>query len=259
MLETTMQAFPRRLGLALTWMIVMAAPGAWAAPTATDIVEHVEATLWGRTLRAVFEMTVTTPSWARTLTMNVTMDRPAMSFVQITAPAKDAGILSLRIGPDMWNYMPAIERTVKIPPSMMLQPWLGSDFSNDDMVKESSLITDYTHRLAGERTEGGVEAYEVELSPKPDAAVVWGGITVLVSKADLLPLAVRFYNERREVVRTLTYSERRSVGGRVIPTRWEMQPADQPGKRTVIVVKSAVYDQPVPANTFSLQNLGRRR
>ncbi|SFU36668.1 outer membrane lipoprotein-sorting protein [Pseudoduganella namucuonensis] len=243
----------------LAALLALPAIGALAAPSASEIVEHYETTIWGKTLRAVFEMTLVTPSWSRTLTMNVTMDRPTKSFVRITAPAKDTGILSLRVGSDMWNYMPAIERVVKIPPSMMSQPWLGSDFSNDDMVKEGSLVTDYTHRMVGERMEGAAAVYEVELLPKPGAAVVWGKINMIASKDNLLPLKVRFFNERNEAVRTLTYTELRKMGGRVIPTRWEMQPADQPGKSTTLVVKSAEYDRPVPADTFSMQNLGRRR
>ena len=87
--------------------------------TASEIVERLETPLWGKTLQAVFEMTVTTPGWTRTLTLNVSMERPSKSFVQVTAPAKDAGILSLRLGSEMWNYMPTIERVIKIPPTMM--------------------------------------------------------------------------------------------------------------------------------------------
>ena len=252
---------PRRRLLALSAALAagVAVPASAALPTASQIVEHVETTLWGRTLQAVFEMTVTTPTWARTLLLNVSIERPAKSFVQVTAPAKDAGILSLRLGSEMWNYLPTIERIIKIPPTMMLQPWLGSDFTNDDMVREGSYITDYTHRLVGERVEGGTAAVEVELLPKADAAVVWGRVLVLVDRAELLPLAVRYFSERGELVRTLHYADRRTLDGRSIPTRWEMRPADQPGKHTTIVVKSATYDRSLPARVFSLQNLGQRR
>ena len=252
---------PRRrlLALCAAGAAGAATPARAAPPAAPQIVEHVESTLWGRTLQAVFEMTVTTPAWARTLLLNVSIERPAKSFVQVTAPAKDAGILSLRLGSEMWNYLPAIERIIKIPPTMMLQPWLGSDFTNDDMVREGSFVTDYTHRLAGDRVESGVAALEVELLPRPDAAVVWGRVLLLVDRAELLPLSVRYFSERGELVRTLHYADRRALDGRDIPTRWEMRPADQPGKHTTIVVKSAAYDRSLPARTFSLQNLGQRR
>jgi outer membrane lipoprotein-sorting protein len=237
---------------------LLAAP-AWAAPSAADIVERFDNLLWGKTLQGRFEMTITTPSWSRSLSMTLWTDRPAKSFVRITAPAKDAGILSLRIGSEMWNYLPGIERTVKIPPSMMLQPWLGSDFTNDDMVKESSIVTDYTHRIVAERAQDGTEVYEIESLPKPEAAVVWGKLSTVVRKNDFVPVSARFFNERGQLVRTLTYSEVRQVGGRSIPTRWEMHPEDQPGKKTTIVVKEAQYDAPIAADVFSLQNLTRRR
>jgi outer membrane lipoprotein-sorting protein len=261
----TCPLLPRRRVLALcaAGAAAVAVPARAAAPsaspTASQIVEHVETTLWGRTLQAIFEMTVATPSWARTLVLNVSIERPSKSFVQVTSPAKDAGILSLRLGSEMWNYLPAIERIIKVPPTMMLQPWLGSDFTNDDMVREGSFTSDYTHRLLGERVESGEATLEVELLPKADAAVVWGRVLLLVDRAGLLPLAVRYFNERDELVRTLRYADRRMLDGRSIPTRWEMRPADHPGKHTTIVVKSAAYDRSLPARIFSLQNLGQRR
>lgn len=235
--------------------IVLAQP----TPFARDIVERVEHRLWGSTLQAVFEMTVTTPSWTRSLVMNVTMERPAKSFLRVTAPAKDAGILSLRLGSDMWSYIPAIERTLLIPPTMRLQPWLGSDFTYDDMVREASYANDYTHRLVSERAEGEMMVYDLELLPKAESAVVWGKVLLTVDRTELLPLQVKFFNERGDLVRTLRYSERRLMGGRMIPTQWEMRPEAQPGKQTTIVVRSAVYDKVIPTGTFTLQNLGQRR
>ncbi|HJV63284.1 MAG TPA: outer membrane lipoprotein-sorting protein [Albitalea sp.] len=238
-------------------LLAMSLP-ARSAPTAAELMEQFDRLLWGRTLQGQFEMVITTPSWSRSLSMELWSQRPARSFVRISAPARDAGILSLRVGSEMWNYLPGIERTVKIPPSMMLQPWLGSDFTNDDMVKESSIVGDYVHRIAGERVEDGVEVVEIESLPKPDAAVVWGRLLTVVRKADGVPLNERFFDERGRLVRTLTYSMVRELGGRAIPTRWEMRPEGQPGKSTTIVVKQASYDAPIAGEVFSLQNLSRR-
>ena len=74
------------------------------------------------------------------------------------------------------NYLPSVERVIKIPPSMMLQPWKGSDFTNDDLVKESSILDDYTHKVVGATAVNGQDAYQVEATPKPDAPVVWGRV-----------------------------------------------------------------------------------
>jgi outer membrane lipoprotein-sorting protein len=223
----------------------------------TTIVERAELALWGKTFQADFDMAIATSTWARTLSLLVKMDRPGKSLLQVAAPAKDAGIASLRIGTEMWNYIPAIERTVKIPPSLMLQPWLGSDFTNDDLVKESSLVNDYTHKVLESPKADGAGRYVVEAMPKPQAAVVWGKI-LYATRADFVPLSQEYYDERGRLVRTLTYSDIRSLDGRDVPTRWEMKPADKPGKSTTITLKSVKYDQPLDAALFSLRTLTRK-
>lgn len=229
----------------------------WAL-SPTDMVERAEDLLWGKTAVGEFDMTISTPDWTRTLSLRAWMDRPAKSFLRISAPAKDAGISSLRIGSEMWNYLPAIERSIKIPPSLMLQPWLGSDFTNDDLVKESSLVTDYTHRLLAEKSVGGHDAWQVEGTPRPNAAVVWGKIVYAIRKNDFVPLRIDYYDERGELIRTLNYSDIRPVNGRTIPTRWEMQPLAKPGKKTTLLIKSITYDKPVDAEIFSLRNLKQK-
>lgn len=227
-------------------------------PSAQDVVNRAQTALWGRTVQAQLTMTVTTPRWERTLTLDAWMDRPRFSFIRILAPAKEAGISSLRIGPEMWNYLPNVERTIKIPPSMMLQPWMGSDFTNDDLVKQNSLVEDYTHRLTGSDTVAGEPVYVVESVPKPDAAVVWGRIVLRVRKADFLPAREEFYDERGTLIRVLTYTDIRVIGGRRIPTKWEMRPIAKPGNATTIVMKRATFDAPISATIFTQRNLTKR-
>jgi len=153
----------------------------------------------------------------------------------------------------MWNYIPAIERTIKIPPSLMLQPWLGSDFTNDDLVKESSLVNDYTHKLL----DAAPGTYVVEALPKPQAAVVWGKI-VLTTRTDFVPLKQEFFDEHGRLMRTLSYSDVRRHDGHDLPTHWEMKPADKPGKYTTILIKTAQYDRSMDGGLFSLRNLTRK-
>jgi len=231
---------------------------ALADTSPTEIVTRAENQLWGKTLSGNVDMIITTPTWSKTVSLQMSMDRPTKSFIRITAPAKDGGISSLRIASEMWNYMPAIERTIKIPPSMMLQPWLGSDFTNDDLVKESSITNDYTHSLLGEKSVDGNDAYQIEAMPKPQAAVVWGKLIYTIRKSDFVPLSLEYFDERGERIRMLTYSDIRTVDGRLIPTRWEMQPLNKPGKMTTIVIKSMLYNRPISADIFSLRNLNQK-
>jgi outer membrane lipoprotein-sorting protein len=224
-------------------------------PTGRDILDRVENLLWAKTQRGQYEMSIVTPRWQRTLALRVWMDRPRRSFVRVDAPAKEAGIGSLRIGSEMWNYLPSVERTIKIPPSMMLQPWMGSDFTNDDLVKESSIVDDYTQRVLGTSVSEGEAVYQVEAVPKLDAAVVWGRILYWVRKSDFMPLKQEFFNERGELVRVMTFSDVRSVGGRRVPTRWEMRPVGKPGNVTAVVLKDAVFDPPIDDEVFTQRNL----
>jgi outer membrane lipoprotein-sorting protein len=233
----------------------LAAPAPAQEPPAREILDRVETLLWGKTVQGEYEMTIATPRWQRTLALRAWMERPKRSFVRILAPAKEKGIGSLRIGAEMWNYLPNVERTIKIPPSMMLQPWMGSDLTNDDLVKSSSIIDDYTHRILREEAFDGAAAYVLELIPKPDAAVVWGKIFYWVRKKDFVPLKEEFYDERGALVRVMSFSEVKPVGGRLLPTRWEIRPSDKPGNSTTFVIKSAVYDRPIDPEVFSQRNL----
>lgn len=239
-------------GMLLPWTV-------WAqAVDARAVLDRVEQLLWGRTVQGEYEMTIATPRWQRTLGLRVWMDRPRRSFVRIVSPAKEAGIGSLRIGAEMWNYLPNVERIIKIPPSMMLQPWMGSDFTNDDLVKESSILEDYTHRLLEEVQLDGTAVLRIEAVPRPEAAVVWGRIVYWVRRGDTMPLKQEYFSERGELVRVMTFSEVRQVGGRRLPTRWEMRPTAKPGNVTTVVLKDAVFDAPVDDEVFTQRNLQKR-
>ena len=248
-----------RLAAAAVPLAAFAVPGVRAQPSeGREILDKVEKLLWGRTVQGKYEMTIATPRWQRTLGLRLWMDRPRRSFVRIVSPAKEAGIGSLRIGTEMWNYLPNVERIVKIPPSMMLQPWMGSDFTNDDLVKESSILDDYTHEVLATVQLDGEAVVQVEAVPKPDAAVVWGRILYWVRRTDTMPLKLEFFSERGERVRVLAFADVRQVGGRLLPTRWDMRPDAKPGNSTTVVLEEAVFDRPVDDEIFSQRNLQRR-
>ena len=261
MTDTPMQSFRPFHGLFLLCLSAwwgLAAPAQAAEVSGTEVVDRAEGILWGKTMQGDVDMVIVTPTWSKTLNLKMWMDRPTRSFARVIGPAKEAGISSLRIGAEMWNYIPSIERTVKIPPSLMLQPWFGSDFSNDDMVKEASYVNDYTHKIVAEIDLDGQKAYQVEALPKPNAAVVWGKVVFEVRKADFIPLRTSFYDERSELVRVMQYSDVRMLGGRLTPTRWKMQPQRKPGNSTTVVLKVGVYDKPIAAEVFSLRNLTQK-
>ncbi len=224
-----------------------------------SIVASVEDILWGKTVQGEYEMKITTPHWERTLKMNVWMRRPEKSFIRILSPAKEKGIGSLRINNEMWNYLPKVERTLKVPPSMMLQPWMGSDFSNDDLVKESSVVDDYKHNMNITEQFNNQTIYRIESIPKPDAAVVWGKLVYMVRTSDLMPLRLDYFDERDRLIKTLTFSRIEKLDNRLIPTVWKMQSTAKPENSTTVKIIKAKFNQDIPEKIFTLRNLRKNR
>jgi hypothetical protein len=222
-----------------------------------EIIHKMDTLLWGRSSQGTFELRVETPRWKRTLKLKAWEKDRKKTFIRILGPAKEKGIGTLRIEYEMWNYLPAVEKIIKVPPSMMFQPWMGSDFTNDDIVKESSIVEDYEHEILGIEVHDGAEAYKIEALPKPNAPVVWGKIIYWVRKKDFVPLKEEFYSEKNELIRELRFSEIKQMGGRTIPTVWEMKPLKKKGKRTVFKINEISYDIPIDDAIFSLENLRR--
>jgi hypothetical protein len=189
-------------------------------------------------------------------------DRPnKRSFIRITAPAKDKGMAFLKLHPNLWNYIPRVERTVRIPPSMMLQSWMGSDFSNDDLVRESSQLEDYHHRWLGvdpnpEHPESE-RAYLIEYIPNEDAPVVWGRIVATIDAERFAPLLQEFYDEDGEKLRILHYQDF-AKEGRPYPHRWSMTPLDKEGHETAVEIDVIRFDEEYPDSLFTKRNLTRR-
>ncbi len=223
-------------------------------PTAEALITGMENLLWSKTSHGQFTMTIKTPWWERALTLEAWMDRPKQSFIRIHAPKKEKGIGSLRIGSEMWNYLPKIDRTVKVPPSMMLQPWMGSDFSNDDLVKESSLATDYTHEITDREITEGHTLYHITATPNPDASVVWGKLELRI-REDFIPLEQDFFDSRGNLVKKMTYSDIKMLSGRNLPTLWKMTPIDKPDQFTEIRINDILFDAPINPAQFTLQQL----
>ncbi len=225
-----------------------------------EIIRRMDTLMRGDTSAGIYEMTVRDPNWERTLRLKVWEKRKEKkTFIRILSPPKEEGIGTLKIGFEMWNYLPKVEKTIKVPPSMMMQAWMGSDFTNDDLVKESSIVEDYLHRLTGEVKMDGFDAYRIEAVPKPDAPVVWDKILYWVRKGDYVPLRQEFYSERGELIRVMTFSEIKETGGRVIPTLWRMRPVKKEGKETVLRIIDVEFNKSIDEDVFTLRNLTRVR
>jgi outer membrane lipoprotein-sorting protein len=179
--------------------------------------------------------------------------------VYITSPAKDKGQSFLKIRNEMWNWNPAINRIIKLPTSMLSQGWMGSDFTNDDLLNQRSVVVDYTHEFAGEEEVSGELCHRITLTPKPDAPVVWGKIVMWIAKKHDIILKTEYYDEDQYLVKTEVGSNLRLMDGRYMPTVFELIPADGQGNRTIVTMEEVRFNIPIEDAFFSQQNMQRVR
>lgn len=227
--------------------------------TAAEIVQRSEDLLKGTTSKGKFRMTVVTPEFSRSMEMDSWWVGNEKALIAITAPAREAGNKTLKVGNELWMYLRNTETTIKVPPSMMLQSWNGSDFTNDDIVRESNLVRDYTMTILGKETVDGAECWAIELLPRPDAAVVWGKIIHRVRTQDYITARSEYFDEKGMLMRTMLYTDIRRFGGRAIPSRWTLVSNQKEGHRTVFEIREAAFDVTISPRVFSFQELEKGR
>ena len=225
------------------------------AESAFDIVQKSDQAMRGKSSYSEATMEIVRPDWTRSMTMKSWTKGTELSLVLVTAPAKDKGSASLKRHREMWNWVPSIERVIKIAPSMLSQSWMGSDFTNDDLINQSSIVVDYQHALVGNDSFEGDKVWVIEATAKPDAPVVWNKVTLWISQSTYLQRKVEFYDEFDERVNVLTTYDVKELGGRKIATRMEMKPVDKPGNKTIFTTHQAQFDFDINDDFFSQQQM----
>ncbi len=244
--------------LLLTLMLLGTAAPSIAQETEADIEKLLRGTddvARGQRSIATMQMHVKTKRYERTMEMKAWSEGTEKSLIRILSPAKDAGVTTLKVGENLWNYLPKVDRTMKVPSGMMSGKWMGSHLSNDDLVRESRLSEDFTWTV-DERPQGGQGQWRITLVPKPDAAVVWGKVVATIG-ADELPRKIEYFDEQGALVRTMSWSDIKEVDGRTMPTKMRIEPADDPGEFTEVTYADIDFDADIPEGTFSLQSLKR--
>ena len=225
---------------------------------ARAVIEGMFDYLRGKASFARLDMTIHRPDWERTMTVEAYTKGISDSIFFITAPPKDNGNGTLKKDREMWLFNPKVNRVIKLPPSMMSQGWMGSDFSNNDIAKSDTLINDYDHTLEGVEVVDGINVYTIKSIPKPAAPVVWGMQRVRV-REDLIVLSQEFYDEDFELVKSMTTMEIRRAGDRLYPMVWRMQKADAEGEYTQLDYKEIEFRDEMSDKLFTLSNLKARR
>jgi outer membrane lipoprotein-sorting protein len=224
---------------------------------AEEIVRKVDELYRADTSKALVEMEIITPHWQRTLKMNAWSKGMDKTFIRILEPPKERGIATLRIGNEMWNYLPKTNKVMKIPPSMMMSSWMGSDFTNDDLVKEFTFIDSYHFELTTPANPEKGTLY-VKCIPKEGLPIVWGYIIVAVRETNYMPLWQKYYDEKGKLMREMVFKEVKKFGGRTIPSVLELIPTTKEGHKTILHYLEAQFDIPLAEEIFSLRNLRER-
>ena len=250
----------RQLGLfsAFLWwsLTMLPASAASAAPlSAIDIVNRVDDLHRSAATQGRMLLSITTRAWQRTVSLEFWSKGQDRMLVKVLSPEKEKGTAVLRVGSQVWNYLPKVKRAVQVPAAMLSSPCLGSHFTYNDLVRVRRLAADYRCEISFSGQRGGQEVVEVTCIPKRGAPVVWGKVVILVRRADALPLKMQYHDESLALVRTLTFGDVRNSGGRLLPARLTVTPHDQPGESTVVLYQQITFDLPVSDQLFSLSHL----
>lgn len=222
---------------------------------AKEIVQKADEKMRGSTSQAEVIIKTVRPSWSREMEVKTWMRGNDLAMILIKSPARDKGIVFLKRKKEVWNWIPSLERTIKLPPSMMSQSWMGTDFTNDDLVKESSIVNDYSHTIVGDTLIGERTCYIIIMMPKPEAAVVWGKLVVCIDKKEFLELHTRFYDEDGSLINTMNAYDVKVMDGRSIPTHFEMIPADKKNQKTEMIYKSIRFNNPILEGFFTTEKM----
>jgi len=220
-------------------------------PTAEELLNATDDVFRGSSSEAVVEMHVKTKRYERTMRMKAYSQGTEKSLMVIEAPEKDAGVSTLKVGDNIWNYLPKVDRTMKVPAGMMGGSWMGSHFTNDDLVKDSRLADDFSWENPSQNDAGN---WVLTLTPKADAAIVWGSLVVEVTP-DQIPVSIKYMDEDGTLARTMSWEDPREVNGQMMPMVMKLTPADKPDEFTVVTYKSIAFDVDLPESTFTLQAL----
>jgi outer membrane lipoprotein-sorting protein len=245
---------PAMLALLLAFGIPRTSP----AQDVQEVVREIDELYRANSSYSQVEMGIVTPHWQRNLRMNIWTEGKSKTFIRILSPPKEQGVATLRLGTEMWNYLPRANKVIKIPPSMMMSSWMGSDFTNDDLVKEFTLVDDYQYKFIVPE-DAQPDLLYIEFRPHEDLAIVWGKIVTAITKDRHLPVWERYYDEKDHLMRIIDFKDVKRLGGRLIPSAMEIIPQDKKGQKTVLRYLNAEFNVSHIDDIFSLRNLHSNR
>jgi outer membrane lipoprotein-sorting protein len=227
--------------------------------SASEIIRKADKKFRGNTSYAEMTIDIIRPKWSKQMKMKAWSKGSKYSVSVVLAPVKEKGTVFLMRDKEVWNYVPNIDRKIKFPPSMMMQNWMGTYLTNDDMVKMSSIVEDYNQKIIGEEKKEGYICWKIELTPKENAAVVWGKIIIWIDKKDYMQMQVDYYDEDGFLVNQMIASEVKVFSGKKLPSKLRIIPKDKQGQETVITYTVWKFDIKIPEQYFTSNYMNRIR
>ena len=240
--------------LLMLLVVVMTIPAqAENTPSATELLERMDTLYQQDSAHAIMTMTVVTPDYQRTMQLESWSLGLDYALVKVLEPVRERGVATLQRDTEMWNFLPKINKVVKVPPSMMMGSWMGSDFTNDDLMRDTSWSEEYDVSLSAT-----ADTYELQLTPFENTVTVWGAMTLIVDKASLLPLEQRYFDEDGEQMRVMTFSNVTDFDGTALPATMTLTPLNKDGQYTEVEYQQLEFNVGLDDGFFTLQNLRRR-
>ncbi len=239
------------------WSLMVFAAGCWAESTDTDpraieLLERIDTLYQQDSARAIMTMSIVTPDFERSLSLESWSLGLDYALVRVLEPQRERGVSTLQRDNEMWNYLPKIRKVVKVPPSMMMGSWMGSDFTNDDLMREVSLVEEYRVQLSETDTE-----YQLDLTPREQTVTVWGAMEITIRKDDLLPVRQRYFDEDGTLMRVMEFSDITDYGDITLPATMTLTPMNKTGHQTTVTYQELDFGVDLTEDFFTLNNLRR--
>ena len=224
-------------------------------PTAEQILAKAEQKLQSSSVIATMDITIKRPRWTKNMRLKTWSKGTEYAVAYVMGPDKDKGTVYLKAKDNVYNYLPKIKKTVKLPAALLSQNWMGTDMSTDDLVKLTRLTKDYSAVVTGSQTVSSRECYEITLTPRADADVLWGKLVTYIDKKDYIQLKTVFYDEDLESVNTMVASNIKSMGGKILASKMVMTPTGKPGNSTTVVYSNMIFNKAISSTFFTKANM----
>lgn len=219
----------------------------------TQIMRKLDDLYRGDQSQSTMTIKVKTAHYTRTMKMDSWSLGKHYSLLRILKPKKERGTATLKAKDNLYIYLKKTDRTIKVSSSMMGNPWMGSHFTNDDLVRHTRFSRDFD---VTQNTSQNPNHYVFTLVPKPQTPVVWGKIKITILKDSLLPVEQLFYDEDGNKSRIQKFGDFKRVGDRGIPHKMVMAPlGEDEGEYTEVVIESINFNVKLHPGFFSIHKL----